>query len=266
MIERYTVKLFVWALVLVLPDYACFGQITPPGLGKVNTAAWMAIGVKQAVNPSGKFVSLSYLGVGKTSNPDNYNPLERTAIYIINQEFYNHFKPHWEYSLAGSYRWENRYKNTKPFGRDIPDAKQEIRFYGRYSFLTKGRFLNFSLTYRPEIRLFYNPNFTPYVESIQFRSRIKSKIAFNINQAKNQKFIVSAEQFFSISNQNNWGKFGYRETRFCLYYSIAPPKSNITLDIGYMNNLIGISNKKDVHYLAFDIVFNNFFKKGKQGL
>jgi len=239
----------------------CHAQFSPPGLGKTNTASWFAIGIKQNLDKNKTMNSTTYFGVGRISNPINYNALYKQSIYVLNEEVTHKFKKHWKYSIAISYRWQNKYKNNIPYGFDTPKARQELRFYSRFSYLNSIKRIDYSFSYRPEIRFFYNPDFTSATENTQFRSRFRGKATLNLNSLNTQKIITTAEFLFSTTKTNSWNKFEYKETRFCLYYSVIFPKQKTTFNIGYMNDLIGKTTITDVHYIAFDILIKNPFSK-----
>lgn len=59
-----------------------FSQISPPGLGKAHTADWFALGIRQDLDTLDikGWQSLSYVGMGRKSNPDNYDPHYKPAI------------------------------------------------------------------------------------------------------------------------------------------------------------------------------------------
>ena len=95
----------------------CLAQCSPPGLGKANTASWFAIGLKQNINKKETITSATHFGLGRISNPDNYNLFKKQSIYVINEEIANRFKQNWKLSVALSYRWQNKYKATPPMGR-----------------------------------------------------------------------------------------------------------------------------------------------------
>lgn len=235
-------------------------QFSPPGLGKTNTASWFAIGIKQKLNEKGSLSSATHFGLGRISDPDNYNLFQKQSIYVINEEITNHFKEHWAYSMALSYRWQNKYKSTDPYELDDPDGRQEIRAYGRLSYLETFKKMGFAIDFRPEYRLFYNPDFSSANENTQFRSRLRGKMTFNLNSLKTDKLVTTAEFLFSTTKTDSWSAFEYKETRLCLYYSHTVPKLKTTFNIGYMNNILGKSSVTDVHYLAFDVAIKNPFE------
>lgn len=247
--------LFFFTIIFCIQSSA---QITPPGLGETNAAAWIAIGVKQQMNTSNSLISTTYAGIGRVSTPNNYNLMEKASIYVINEEISHQFLPHWKYSLAASYRWQDKYESFAPYSHATPYARQEIRLYGRYSYLSNTGNLSFSTTIRPELRFFYNPDFSAYSKNEQFRSRFREKMTWNLNSLKHQKLIATVEFLFAVNKDEKWEKFSYNDTRFCIFYSINPTE-NLTFDMGYMNDLIGKDFSKDVHYLSVDLILKNPF-------
>jgi hypothetical protein len=243
----------------------CFSQISPPGLGKAHDADWFAFGIRQELDTiEGKgWQSISYVGLGRKSNPDNYNPFYKSAILVINQEFYHQFHKTWQYSLALSYRRQDEYLDSNPYEHDNPKLKQEFRLYGRFSYIFSTSRIKLVPIFRQEFRKFYSPNFQNINENFQFRTRLRLQLKVNLDNTKQHRLIASSEQLFSISKENTsdtWTDFNYRESRFSLYYSYSPKTFPFIFSIGYMNNLVGQKNPYDVHYLAFDIVIENPFK------
>lgn len=239
-----------------------FGQISPPGLGAGNTASWLAFGVRQELDTLKEWQSMTYVGLGRKSNPDNYDPMFKSAILVLNQEFYHQFHKK-QYSFALSYRRQDEYLDNKPYEHDNPNLKQEFRVYGRLSYIFKTERLKFVPTFRQEIRKFFAPNFSDISENFQFRSRLRLQLTVNIDKLKRHRLIFGSEQLFSISKKNvpnSWTDFNYRESRFTLYYSFSPQSSPLIFSVGYMNNLVGNKQTYDVNYLAFDIVWENPFK------
>lgn len=243
-------------------------QISPPGLGEANSAAWFAFGVRQSLDSAGKIQSVSYIGIGRTSNPVTNNPFQRQAIIVLNQEFYHKFHKHWHYSLALSYRNQNEYMETTPYEAASPPTKQEFRIYGRYMYELKLRNFRFVATYRQEFRSFFDPNFKQEDESYQLRSRFRMQAAVTLDKNKVHRITASAEALFSSTQtstpENHWTTFGYKEARLCLYYSVDPKNSSFIYSFGYMNNLIGQTNVISVSYLAMDIIWENPFRHFKR--
>ncbi|MEO9953670.1 DUF2490 domain-containing protein [Nonlabens sp.] len=256
---KVTLRFLLICLLITTVYSKCLAQFTPPGLGQTKLASWYAVGLKQNLNKEKNLNSTTYLGLGLISNPDSYNLFEKKSIYVINEEVSHRFKNHWQYSIALSYRWQQKYNATEPYEKATPEARQEIRYYNRFSYLNSFKKINYSFSYRPELRLFYNPNFSTAEESVQFRSRLRGKMSFHTNSLHTSKLSTTVELLFSTSKTNSWSTFQYKEARFSLYYSTDLPNQHTTLSIGYMNNILGTTNITYAHYLAFDVLINNPF-------
>lgn len=238
-------------------------QISPPGLGVANTAGWFAVGLRQEFDTLKEWQSMTYAGMGRKSNPDNYDPLFKSAILVLTQEFYHKFNKNWQYSFALSYRRQDEYFKTAPYQHENPTLKQEYRAYSRFSYTYKTTHFKFVPTLRQEFRKYYSPTFTSITEDFQFRTRLRLQLTVNLDKNKIHKISLSSEQLFSISKNNApnlWTDFNYRESRFTFYYSFSPQKSPLIYSLGYMNNLVGIKQNYTVNYFAFDVIWENPFK------
>lgn len=243
----------------------CKAQISPPGLGASNTASWMALGIRQSLDSANKIQSFTYVGLGRTSGPTSQNPYYRQAIFVLNQEFYHSFHKHWRYSAAVSYRSQNEYQDHEPYESASPAHSQEFRVYGRYMYQLKLKRFKFVATYRQEFRSFFKPDFDPSQSPYQLRSRFRLQAAVTLDNHKAHRLSASFETLFSSSQISNsattWSTFGYKEARFCFYYSVDPRNASLIFNVGYMNDLIGRgANVQSVSYLAFDVIWENPFK------
>lgn len=241
-------------------------QISSPGMGDAKTASWFALGLKQDFGREKKWESVSYIGLGRKSNPDEYNLVHKPSIFVINQEFFHQFHNRWQYSLGFSYRKQHEYTSTYPYVHKNPEFRQELRSYGRIRYSLGNDPVKATFQFREEFRKFYGPRFRSFSEDLQFRSRLRMQLTWSINSTKTHRLIASAEALFSISKKHapeQWTTFAYRESRFSLYYSLHPSSVPITFNIGYMNNLLGNHSPHSVHYLAFDIIFTNVFSSQK---
>ena len=252
---------FFLFLVGIFQTQIVLGQISPPGLGNTNLGAWGAFAFRQALDTTSQKQSVTYIGYARISHPDNFNAFQKPGMLIINEEFYNQFKQNWQYSIALSYRRQPEYIDTSPFSMDDPNIKQEFRIYSRFTYLWKNSRLKFAATFRQEFRKFFTLDFEHWNESYQFRSRIRFQLAVNLDQNKIHKIIFSGEQLFSISREivltKTWTKFSYKESRFCIYYSLDPKRTPFIFNLGYMNNLVGSKNVYSGHYIAADVIWEN---------
>lgn len=254
---------FAGCLLILLVNNDCFAQVTPPGLGKTNTVAWAAIGLRQDMDTAKKWQSMSYVGVGRKSNPNNYDPLYKPAIVIFNQEFYRQLSARWQYSLAVSYRRQDEYDDNYPYEYEDPKIKQEFRIYGRFSHIFKTSRIKLTPTFRQEFRKFFAPDFNNVSEDFQLRSRFRLQLTVTLDAKKRHKIIAASEQLFAISKNTSpdaWTDFKYKESRFALYYSLSPQARPYIINIGYMNNVLPYNPTHYAHYIGVDVTFVNPFK------
>lgn len=260
-------KIIIGIFLLGLINNLLHAQISPPGLGNANTAFWSAFGVKRQLDSLGKKQSLSYIALGRKSSPDNYNPVSKQAIVVLNHEIYHSFAPNQQYTYAVSYRRQPKYENSAPYEKEA--TEQEFRIYGRYAHtFSLGKRWKLKNTVRQEFRKFFDDDFRKTEENFQLRTRVKSQLTYNLSKKNNQKLALSAEGLFSASYLNEpeqkWTPFGYREMRIGAYYMFSIPHSPFNADIGYVNDLIRGSRsirKGGVHYLALNLIWNLPFRK-----
>lgn len=239
---------------------AIYAQISPPGLGKAQTGSWVAIGAVQDLNPSKSWQSMSYIGLGRKSNPDNFSPVYKPQLLVLNQELFYRIS-NWKYSFAFSYRLQDEYNGNKPYYHSNPGMMQEFRIYSRISYsIAAGAKLKLIPTVRQEFRRFMTTGFNNYDEVAQLRTRLKLQASFNMNE-RGSKIIGGIEQLFATSKTTNqsWSVFKSNETRFSLYYSFTPAHEHFILNIGYMNDFVEKHPNYDVHVIAADLIFNNPF-------
>ncbi len=244
-----------------------WSQISPPGLGKANSASWFAVGIRQemdTVEGSG-WQSMTYVGVGRKSTPTSINPLQKSAILVLNQEFYHQFHKNWQYSVALSYRRQDEYQKDAPFYHDRPNIEQEFRLYGRIAHTFKFNRVKLVPTLRQEIRKFYTPDFKNPEEALQLRTRFRLQLKVNLDKSKQHRLIIGSEQLFATSRDfDSWSNFTYKESRFTLYYSLSPKNIPLIFNLGYMADLIGYQHPYNVNYVAFDVIIENPFKLKKR--
>lgn len=247
-------------LALLLWAGTNMAQISPPGLGRAQTASWMALGIRKNLDSAAHRQSLTYLGWGRISDPKggDANPFKKQAIWVLNHEVYNHYTDHWQYSYALSYRRQNKYEEELPFKKE--GIEQELRLYGRYSYLLENGPLKGTVTLRQEFRKFFDADFHKAAENLQLRTRVKGQLAYRLNE-HGQKLLLSAEALLATSRMyephSYWTAYQYKESRFGLYYAFNIPHSAYSMDVGYVNNLIRSSaGPVDVHYLAVDFIWN----------
>lgn len=247
-------------IAVLLSIFHLHSQISSPSIGETNLAAWFALGIRQDLDTIDKKESMTYVGFGRSSQPDNYRILQRPTVFVVNQEYYQKFGKSWQYSVALSYYRDKQYKKEFPFQLSSPSVQQEIRAYGRI-----GYFLNFSvfkltLSFREEFRNFFNQKFGAMNKNLELRSRLRLQLRYKIDPKKIHQIELGLEALGRTQHYlstNKWKPFEYSETDLYLYYSYSPTKIPFTFDFGYMNY---ISPKfRSTQYFGFDIVWNNPF-------
>lgn len=256
---------FIVVLTMSVLSINLSAQVVPPALGDIPASSWMAFGIKQKLNPDKKlgWLSDTYFGTGRISNKGDFNPFQKHGIFILNQEFYHQFHKDWEYSLALSYRNQRRYEKEAPYELADPKYRQEFRFYTRFSYKFKYRQFEWTPTVRNELMKYTNPDWSNFAENIRYRLRLRMKFSYALDAAKQHKLSLYSEQLFYTSwmNDGSRRKFNYSDSRFSFFYSYTFKDVPLTLDIGYMNNLMGIQKAKSGHYFAFDIIWKDPFRK-----
>jgi len=249
----------IFTCFFVLETLLAFSQISSPGLGKQASVIWLAVGLKEDLDTLSQFQSMTYVGEGRESKDAETTPFKHQGIFVVNQEFYNHFRKHWQYSVALSYRKQNEYVASPPYKENTPSFKQEFRLYGRYMFLQQWDRLKLALTVRQEFRKFYDPAFHPWHENTQLRSRLKAQTTIYLSANKVHRLTFGGEILFTkskLTGEDAWSDFKYSESRLTGFYSIAPKGSSFIYSIGYMDDVV---DERNVPYLSLDVIFKNPF-------
>lgn len=262
---RLNKKAKISLIVFLISFFKVFTQVIPPGVGKANTSSWVAFGLRQELDTiEGKgWRYMTYFGIGRKSNPSNYNPIFKPAILVLNKEVYYQFNKKCQSSFALSYRKQDEYLKEEPYNHDISQYKQEFRISGGLSYIFKQNKIKLVPTLRQEFRKYYSLDFKNIEEIYQFRTRIRIQLSYTIDVKKIHQLIFSSEQLFSTSKYqliNEFGDYKYNENLLSLYYSYSPRKKFLIFNIGYMNNLVGYKKIYYVHCIAFDIIIENPFK------
>lgn len=242
-----------------------FSQVIPPGMGKTNLINWVAGSIKTDIDTVKNWNSNSYIGIGTSSHPDNYNPFQKMKMLVVNQAFQHKFGRNWSVSVEAMYARENRYDSNAPFEVSSDPIKHEFRLYGRLSYTWKiGKRVELTPTYRQEFQKYFAHDFKNANETFRHRSRFRIKLGINVSTDRRHKIILFSEQLFSSSfllSTQKWTSFQYKDSRFALYYSVKPKHTPITLNIGYMNNLIGTKKPWFTHFVALDVVWKIPYRK-----
>lgn len=254
-------------ILLLSTPFVAIGQVIPPGLGKNPLASWMAGSISQKIDSTRNWNSSTYLGIGTISHPDNYHLFQKFGVLIVNQAFEHTFYQNWNVSTEFLYARQNQYEKTFPYHAADDPIRNEFRLYGRISYAWKiNDFVEITPTYRHEFQKYFTHDFKNPNETFRIRSRFRLKVKFTLTKDRQHALSLFSEQLFSTSyllQQSSFSPFQYKDSRFSIYYSFSPRTAPIVLNIGYMNNLIGIQSPFPAHLIAVDIVWKNPFTRKK---
>lgn len=260
-----------FGLIFLVLSISTFAQITPPGLDGTKIVAWSAIGFTQTLNP--KWTMTTYLGGARMSDPDSWSPVQKQSIGVFDQSFQYKFNSTWQASLAASFRLQNKYEEEAPYEPKNPSYRYELRYYGRIYY--KQQLGHFAMTYsfRPELRTFYSPNWTPPAMPVELRFRLKAQTSLPINKSKTN-FIVSGNELLTAvdeytiasttDHRHDWSSYHFTEDRFSLFFRHVFVKPDVILDLGVMEQFKAGGHFDPVSYLSFDLLFQNPFTRHKE--
>lgn len=233
-------------------------QISPPGLDDTHAALWMALGVSQKISDHWN-VTL-YAGGARKSNPDNISPVEKSAIFVINQETLYTFNPHWSVALCTSYRTQNQYEEAEPYDKGDPAVKKEVRYYSRIYFKENVHKLGVALSFRPEYRTYFaeRHHWNPIDSELRFR--LKAQVSVPLGKSNTNQFILSEEILtatdHTLENHHpHWTSYAFTEDRFATFFRHVFKQPSIVTDLGVMHQVR--ADGKYIAHLSFDVIFQN---------
>lgn len=257
-------KLFFVVCIIMFLGKSSLAQLSAPGMGELEFGNWYAVGMRQDITKD--LESMTYVGQGLKSADGSKMLALKPYIFVVNQEFYRELSNHWKVSLAGSYRHQkDEILNVDQ--ESSYDIQQEFRIYGRVSYVSKIGKAKLTQTARQEVRRFVDQNWNNTDSPIELRSRLKSQVAFPLDNQGTHKLTAGAELLFSTKRNNTskvWSDLAFKETRLTMFYTYRMKEVPVALSVGYMNNMIKSQNYKSNHYLSLDVVIENpFGVKGK---
>ncbi len=259
-----TVKCYLILSLSLFATFPLFAQFSPPGLDGTNAVGWGAVGFNQSL---GKKVTLiAYAGLGRVSNPNSWDLVQKPGIFVYNQEFQYKFSSRWQASLAQSFRSQNLYNKQAPYEADEPAHQYEIRYYARLYYKHSLGKVAATYSFRPEIRTFYTPTWQPTSRPLELRFRLKGQLNVPLDNRQTNFFIGSNEVLSALDEyrsdvislpRHTWSPYHFTEDRLALYFRHVFKKSATILDIGVMEQFKSGGHFKPVSYLAFDVLFQN---------
>lgn len=250
-------KLLLPFILIASGSNTALSQISPPGLDDTHAAVWMAVGIRQKI--SDHWSTALYSGGSRKSDPDNYSPVRKAAIFVINQETTYTFNPQWSVALCTSFRTQNQYQQEEPFAKDKPSIKKEIRYYSRIYFKENIRKLQLALSFRPEYRTYFAEQHHWNPIDTELRFRLKAQVSVPLGKSNVNQFILGEEILsatdHTVDNYAHWTHYALTEDRVSTFFRHVFKQPSIVTDVGVMHQIK--ADGKYIAHLSFDVVFQN---------
>ncbi|MPR34728.1 DUF2490 domain-containing protein [Salmonirosea aquatica] len=252
----------------ILAPLSLFAQLSPPGLDGTRAVAWGAVGFSQALGK--KITLIAYGGLGRLGDPTHWAPLQKPGIGVYNQEFQYKLSTQWQASLAQSFRVQNLYSEDEPYEAEDPSQRFELRYYARLYYKRSLGKLAATYSFRPEVRTFYAPSWEAASRPLELRFRLKGQVSLPLDDHK-ANFIIGANEILTaldeyrskvpLDHHHTWSTYHFTEDRLALYFRHVFRQSDVTLDVGVMEQFKSGGHFEPVSYLAFDVLFQNPFSR-----
>lgn len=247
-------------VILSLLGFSYFShtQIAPPGLTNKGGASWYALGFQQQLKTKESSI-FGYVGTGRAGTSERNNPFQNHVLFVINTAYKKSFNTQLYISTTISYRHQEIYTTN------AITKKQEFRFALEVGKVWKINRFELKPLFKQEFRKFYDTSFRNWNESIQLRSRVKFSTKAQLTKTKKHHVSAHAEVLFvtteHINPSNYWDKFKYSDIRLSTFYSYSMPKPNLKFSVGYMIDIIGLSQTTGANYISLDVLWVNPFQK-----
>lgn len=212
--------------------------------GKVGF--WSALGIDQEINAN--WISITDIGYGKHSDPNNRLLMKRAGLNVITQDFVHKINSSsWQISLSFGYWKRNTYSDTPPYNmRENPfQFRNEIRPYSKLKYTGNFSKLEYSHTFRTDYRFYFIQNFSnSWPTPFEFRFRIMETLKLPLTANKKNYFILVDEVLSAIDKKQdkhtnvlteNWTEYQFTENRLSAYYKRTFINQKMELDLGIMH-------------------------------
>ncbi len=238
---------------------------------------WTALGIDQEL--SKKWLSVTDLGYGRHSDPDNIQFAKRQGLNVFTQDFIYKPNSHWHFAFSFGYWRRNFYSEDLPFdARQFPyQFRNEVRPFQKIIYVSNLKNIKIIHTFRTDYRFYYNQNLSDiWTTPFEFRARYMQAWKFPLTKNLKNWFIINDEVLSAIDNYssktkiatgNSWSPYQITENRFSVYYRRVFG-NKIDIDIGvmhqYWRDKPGVANFNVSYNLMFDIIIRDPFGKRKE--
>lgn len=232
---------------------------------------WTALGIDYKL--SSRWTSITDLGFGRHSDPDNTQVLKRQGLNVLTQDFIYHINTHWRIAISGGYWRRNAYQDQPPYNaRNFPfEFRNELRPYQRLYYRFNLKAVKITNTFRIDERFYFTQNLhDSWTTPFEFRARymLDARRPFTKDQAN--WIIVNDEVLTAVDKRYNdtWSAYQLTENRLSLYYRHNFTKQRVDVDLGLMHQYWrerpGVSNFNVSYNIMFDIILHDPFRKQKE--
>jgi hypothetical protein len=257
--------------------YSCsFGQIGAEAQGGQLTF-WGALGLDQAIGK--KWTSVTDIGYGRHSDPDNLQIFQRQGLNVLTQDFVYKPNTHWKFAFSFGYWRRNAYDDIPPYEQRAKpyQFRNEVRPFQRIYYLHTINRVKISHAFRTDYRFYYNQDFSDrWSTPFEFRARYLQAWKFPLDKEQKNWFILNDEVLTAVDKYSaslisvkgtTWSPYQFTENRLSFYYR-RTLGGRIDLDIGLMHQYWrerpGVNTFQISYNLMFDIIIRNPFKQSTE--
>ncbi len=274
--QQASCSILSWLIALSLVPLMSQAQIGAEAQGGKFTT-WCALGIDYEL--SARWTSVTDLGYGRHSDPDNALLLKRQGLNVITQDFIRRVNSHWRFALSAGYWRRNAYSEDTPYNaRPFPyEFRNELRPYQRLYYDHQVRNLKITHTLRADERFYYDQDFHgPWTTPFEFRARYMVNVKIPLGQngrhwiIPNDEVLSAIDQYATVIAQQKggkWSPYQLTENRLSLYYRHSFREQRIDIDIGLMHQYWrerpGLSHFNTSYNIMLDVIIRDPFRKKK---
>jgi hypothetical protein len=264
-------------LFLLISREQGFSQIGAEAQGG-KVSLWTALGIDQKI--SERWLSVTDMGYGRHSDPNNSAFLKRQGLNVLTQDFIYKANKHWSFSVSMGYWRRNVYDDNLPYdARNYPQQfRNEVRPYQKTYYHHAVKNMKVTHVLRTDYRFYFDQTFnhrwpTPF----EFRARYLQSWKISLTKDK-KNFIIPIDEVLTgvdkysatVAQQKNskWSPYQFTENRLSLYYRRSLFEQKIDIDIGmmyqYWRDKPGVSTFNISYNIMFDIIIKEPFDWKKE--
>jgi len=263
----------LWAILLCFScSVISYGQIGAEAQGGKLTA-WVALGIDQEL--SQRWTSVTDLGYGRHSDPDNTAIFERLGLNVLAQDFIYKINSHWSFLLGAGYWRRQAYTDLSPYDhRAAPyEYRNELRPYQRLFFKQQLKRIRISHSLRTDIRFYYTENMQDrWTTPFEFRLRYMESWTIPVSKSGAHKIVLIDELLTAVDQYGpatadatgrQWSPYQLTENRFSAYYRYSTGLFDFDWGImhQYWREKPGVPDFNVSYNLMFDLIVHDPFSR-----